>query len=70
MGKCSKCPAEVPTRASIMCPPCHAAEVARVHARDTPPAPDYEHTGRYEPPPYKVQRGRQGRVIRKADGMS
>ena len=37
--KCSKCPVETGSPASIMCPDCHAKEVARVHAHDTPDVP-------------------------------
>lgn len=56
--KCSKCPNEVPgTVATVMCPDCHAKEMARVHARDT--TDDYTDSllvGPYQPPPERYVR--------------
>lgn len=69
--KCSRCPAETGYKATVMCPECHAKEVARVHAHDTPDAPDVPVEG-YQPPPSRsVRPGSDGRrVIRKPNPMS
>ncbi len=48
MSKCSKCPAEVGDGYS-MCPACHAKEVARIHAHDTPDIPELSGLPKYTP---------------------
>lgn len=47
--KCSKCPKETGSTASIMCPECHAAAVAKVHAHDTPTTPELTGLPKYAP---------------------
>jgi len=47
--RCYKCPTETGSIASILCPECHAKEVARIHKHDTPTTPELEKLPRYVP---------------------
>lgn len=70
LAKCWRCRVQVNSRASILCPECHAAEVAKVHARATPPAPKFVDVVKWEPLPRMWRINRDGRVIRKSTTMS
>lgn len=63
-AKCWKCGVEVVSKATVLCPACHAVEVEKVHARDTPPSPDWKPVCRYEPPVIRLRRpGSRGRRV-------
>lgn len=51
--ECPKCHTPMPVW--VMCPACHAAEAARVHARDTPTTPEVP-VAHYQPPPERCVR--------------
>lgn len=70
LAKCWKCGVQVQSRASILCPKCHAAYVEEVHRHDTPPAPEFVDVVKYEPPAVRWRINRDGRIIRKSTPMS
>ena len=72
MIRCWRCQKPVPYRASALCSDCHIVEMERVHAHDTPDAPEFEIVGEYQPPLERASRPHSSgrRVIRKSEPMA
>lgn len=71
-ARCWRCHRPVDSKASILCPSCHAKETIKVHAHDTPSTEELGLVGQQGDYPYWIiegMRGKQRRVIHKSEPM-
>jgi hypothetical protein len=70
-ARCWRCNRFVDCKAPILCLECHAREVAKVHAHDTPTTPEVPTEGAYQPPAIRLHRPSSSgkRIIKKAEPL-